>query len=278
MSEILARIGPLPVYTFGLTLGLGFLLAAMVVIREGRRRGIEAERMGDFLALGIVVGLLGARAVFVILNRQYYRTFPWEILLLPDGGLTFYGAVPAVLLLAWVWQREAGAFYRLLDALAPGVALGSAVAMVGSDLFGLKTELPWGITSPAGVEVHPLQVYWMIALYALFIILWRRRRQVRFDGEQFFLWLLGDGLIRFTAGFLREGERFWGMGYDQWAALLAVGLGILWLRRRLQAEDLREGEDLRYAKRQGPQLLEAVWWGLGLAMLVFGFYLRLGRL
>lgn len=277
MSEILARIGPLPVYTFGLSLGLGFLLAALVAIREGRRREIDPERMGDFLALGIVVGLLGARAVFVALNRQYYRTFPWEILLLQDGGLSFYGAVPAVILLAWAWQREAGAFYRLLDALAPGVALGSAVALVGSDLFGLRADLPWSVTSPAGVAVHPLQVYWMLALYGLFIVLWRRRREVRFDGEQFFLWLLADAFIRLAAGFLREGERFWGLGYDQWAALLAAGVGILWLRHRLQAQDLREGEEVRYPKRRRLQPLEAVWWGLGLAMLVFGFYLRLGR-
>lgn len=278
MSEVLVQIGPLPVYTFGLTLALGFLLAALVAIREGRRRGIPAERMGDFLAVGIVVGLVGARAGFVLLNRQYYRTFPWEILLLQDGGLTFYGAVPALLLLAWVWQRERGAFYRLLDALAPGVALGSAVALVGSDLFGRRTGLPWSVTSPAGVQVHPLQVYWLVALYLLFVFLWRRRRWIRFDGEQFLFWLVGDGLIRFGAGFLREGERFWRLGYDQWGALLAVGLGLLWLRGRLQGDDLPWEGDVRYATRGKPQLLEVFWWGLGLLMLVGGFYLRLGAL
>ncbi|BAS28636.1 prolipoprotein diacylglyceryl transferase [Limnochorda pilosa] len=276
MSEILVRLGPVPFFSFGLTLAAGFLLGAAVAIREGRRRGIPPERTGDFLVLSLVVGLLGARLVFVLLNRQYYRTFPWEVLLLQDGGLTFYGGLPAVIALAWTWQRGSGLFYRLLDALAPAAALAGAVALVGSDLFGRATGLPWGVTIPGGAPVHPLQAYWLAGLYALFVLLWRRRRSDRFDGEQFLYWLLGDGALRFGLGFLREGSRFWGLGYDQWAALLVLGIGWLWLRARSSAFDLQEEPGVRYAKGAGQEILEAAWWSLGLVVLVAGFYLRMG--
>lgn len=276
MSEILIQLGPVPVFSFGLTLAVGFLLAALVTIREGRRRGMQPERTGDFLVFAMVVGLLGARLAFVLLNRQYYRTFPWEVLLLQDGGLVFYGGLPAVVGLAWLWERRSGLFYRLLDALAPGVALGTAVALVGSDVFGRSTGLPWAVPAPSGVTVHPLQAYWLVATYLLFVGLWRRRRRDGFDGEQFLIWLVGDGLIRLAVGFLRESYRVWALGFDQWAALLAVSAGILWLQKRRRQVDLPKEPRVRYAKGTGQRVMEAAWWSLGLAMLVAGFYLRVG--
>lgn len=274
MSEILIQLGPVPVFTFGLALAAGFLLAALVTLREGRRRGIPPERTGDFLVFAMVAGLLGARLVFVLLNRQYYRTFPWEVLLLQDGGLVFYGGLPAVVGLAWLWERRSGLFYPLLDALAPGAALGTAVALVGSDIFGRSTGLPWAVLAPSGVAVHPLQAYWLVAAYLLFAGLWSRRRRDWFDGEQFLIWLVGDGLIRLAVGFLREGYRVWVLGFDQWAALLAVSVGILWFQKRRREADLRNEPRVRYPKGTGQRVMEAAWWSLGLAMLVAGFYLR----
>src|SRR5262249_21790721 len=95
------------------------------------------------------------------------------------------------------------------------------------------TTLPWGMSypyavvgwdKPPGVRVHPTPVYECLAYLAVFLVLWRMRRESLPDGAVFSTYLVLTGLARF----LVEVVRIHPPGAF---ALIAVGASILVLRR-----------------------------------------------
>ena len=103
-------------------------------------------------------------------------------------------------------------FWSFADALAPGLLVAQAVGRLGNwfnhELFGLPTDLPWGLeiesTNPAfpagladGTLFHPTFLYeivWNLAGAALIILL-ERRINLRW-GKAFAVYLIWYGLGR----------------------------------------------------------------------------------
>ena len=111
-------------------------------------------------------------------------------------------------------------FRRTLDALAPSLALGFAVASLGafaggSD-FGTPTNLPWAVTytsrlaslwngAPLGTPLHPVQIYAAFAELCIFVLLLgmiakRDKWKIR-GGEIMGAWLFLYGVMHFLSKF-----------------------------------------------------------------------------
>src|SRR5262245_44759234 len=55
------EIGPLSISLHGVFAGLGFVAGALLMLREVRRRGFDAEKVTSVLTWALVASLLGAR-------------------------------------------------------------------------------------------------------------------------------------------------------------------------------------------------------------------------
>lgn len=129
--------------------------------------------------------------------------------------------------------------------LAPGLLVAQAVGRIGNwfnhELFGLPTDLPWGLeiesSNPAfpqglaeGTLFHPTFLYELIwnLLGAAVIILLERRINLRW-GKAFAVYLIWYGVGRafFESIRVDPSEMLFGVRTNVWAAWAAVVLGIV---------------------------------------------------
>lgn len=130
-------------------------LVVFVAAAVGRVAGREQKiRIGDVLNDMLIVGVLVARSVFVAIWSDTYRSAPWSMLDIRDGGFTPWAGIAAALLVA-LWQGRRRAALR--KPLALGLAAG---ALVWAGMFGAirmmeNTALPAvALTTLAGEPVN----------------------------------------------------------------------------------------------------------------------------
>ena len=211
MHPILAKIGPLYVYSYGLMVAIGFAVATLLAYRHASDFGINKEKIIDLGMVMLIGGIIGARIVYVALNFQYYIRRPLEIINLARGGLVWYGAfIFGLIAAAWFLKRNRIVFWIAGDLFAPYLALAQAFGRIGCFLNGCC----YGSAAPPGFILdvvfpkesilrYPTQIFSAVALLLIFAILriWQKKRH--FNGEIF----LGYGLLysmkRFGVEFFR---------------------------------------------------------------------------
>ena len=259
-----------PVAVYGITMALGILAGLLVASWAAGKTGQNPEDYNIAL-LGIVLGLLGARAYYVIFSWDYYSRHPGEILDLRGGGLALYGsligAVAAVLIYCR-WKKLR--ILLVLDTACLGMVTGQIIGRWGNffnrEAFGEYTDNLFAMRLPLEavradevtplmhaheqvidgityIQVHPTFLYesmWNLGVLVLLVILTVRGKK-RFDGEIFLLYLLLYGIGRFWIEALRTDQLLipgTQIPVSQvLAAVLAAGslVLILILRRRKQA-------------------------------------------
>jgi phosphatidylglycerol:prolipoprotein diacylglycerol transferase len=170
MRPELFRIGPFAVHSYGLMLALGFGLGIVVLVRRGRARGLDAGRMIDLSLVMVVVGMLGGRLMYALTHWGEFAARPWRVLwpIQSNGmvglqGFVYYGgivlALPVAVLLVRRWRLDP---WKVLDAGAPGLALGTAVGRIGCFLNGccfgrpsLRGRLPPRLPGRGDLPRHP---------------------------------------------------------------------------------------------------------------------------
>lgn len=81
------------IYWYGIIITMGIALAILLVWRKRDKQKIEWNTIMDFVLVAIPVGILCARAYFVIFKWEYYSNHLSEILQLWNGGLAIYGGI-----------------------------------------------------------------------------------------------------------------------------------------------------------------------------------------
>jgi phosphatidylglycerol:prolipoprotein diacylglycerol transferase len=198
----------------------------------------------------IIAALVGAKLMLVVVDFDYFRSQPRELLSLVRAGGVFYGGLLAALGVAILLVRR----YQLriwttADLFAPGIALGHVVGRLGCLMagccYGTPTSMPWAITftnplaasnvgTPLGIPLHPTQLYDAGAeLLILVVLLATERRGKPFEGRTFWLYMLLYGISRFIVEFYRGDERgmIMGVSTSQFVSLLVVPLAIVMLLR-----------------------------------------------
>jgi phosphatidylglycerol:prolipoprotein diacylglycerol transferase len=240
MYPIAFYVGGHPISSFGLCVALGSLVAAWCGNRWFQRAGFPAGYVWRVYGWMMIAGVAGAKLWFAT-EAAVRGEATFGAALFQRTGVTFYGGLlggaAAVLLKGCLDEVPP---LRLLDALAPVVALGEAIGRIGcflaGDDYGVPTSLPWGIAFPEGhppahEPVHPTQLYesaWALAMTA-----WLGRR-VEKSRALFAEYLIFEGAARFAVEFLRTNPATLGpLTVFQIAALCWVGLGavLLWRAR-----------------------------------------------
>lgn len=215
MHPVLIQIGPVRIFSYGVMVVLGFLAAVWWSVRSGRRRGLAEDDVLDAAVWVFLPALVGARLLYVWLNRSDYTTL-LDLFRVWEGGMSFHGGllggVAGGLLYAW---RRGVSPWTLADVAAPGVALAYGIGRIGCLLngccYGAPTSLPWamrfhdlaagGLTPPS----HPTQIYSSLAGFAMFGLLVAMDRRTPFRGAVALAFVLLYSVYRFLIEFLRAG-------------------------------------------------------------------------
>lgn len=187
------QVGPLQIRFYGIAYVIAFLVGTAVASRHLARRGVPPPTTSDIAFWAIVFGLVGARLYFVVQSGWWwYLTHPQHIFAIWEGGMAFFGAIFAALIVLVVMARRHHInFWDLLDAGVLFAAAGQPIGRLGNvmngEILGPPSNLPWAIsyTNPASMAPHLGVAYQPANLYEaagtlciLGALLYLRRRGV----------------------------------------------------------------------------------------------------
>ncbi|GAA1693642.1 prolipoprotein diacylglyceryl transferase [Microbacterium sediminicola] len=250
-------LGPIRIHFYALCIIAGIIVAVLLTNHRLTRRGGEPWIVIDIALIAVPLAIIVARFyhVFTHPNDYFYAGHEWwnpfvqnAIWNVWDGGIAIYGALIGGGVGAWLGCRWTGIrFWTFADALAPGLLLAQAMGRLGNwfnhELFGLPTDLPWGLeiesTNPAfppglaeGTLFHPTFLYEMLwNLLGVVVLLWAGRKASMQWGKLFGLYLVwySAGRIVWESIRIDPSEIFLGIRVNVWAAIFGVliGLGIM---------------------------------------------------
>ena len=240
-NPIAFSIGPLAVRWYGLMYLVGFAAAWWLGQKRIRdnRAPITRKQFDDLIFFAVLGVILGGRLGYVLFYKPgYYAANPLEVFAIWQGGMSFHGGLIGVIAAMWLHARRNGvAFLRLADFIAPlcplGIAAGRMGNFINGELYGRVTDLPWGMVFRQAGDAprHPSQLYqFALEGLALFLLLWWFSSKPRSRGQVSALFLIGYGVLRFTAEFGREPDAFlgllaFGLSMGQWLCLPMIAAG-----------------------------------------------------
>ena len=192
-SPVALQLGPVSIRWYGIAYAVAFLVGGRLALAHARRRGIPARAANSIIFWGVAGGLIGARLYFVVQSGLlWYLTHPQHIFAFWEGGMAYFGAIFAALLVVIIASRRLNLnFWVLLDAAALFAAAGQPIGRIGNimngEILGPRSNLPWAFvyTNPhsmaphLGVPYQPAAAYeGLAALLILGLLLMVRRRVV----------------------------------------------------------------------------------------------------
>jgi len=257
MQPIFWQWNGFTISTYAVWMTIGLIVATIVSLGEARRQHLRSAFVLDAILAAVVVGVIAARAGYVIINWAYYQDHAAEIVRLWQGGLNWQAGLIGGSIGAWVIARRDTAPRTMLDLLTIGLPLAIACGWIGSYLsataygaelfpgdrfFFLASDLPdWrGLSNPR----WPTQLIGAAWAMILFVMLWFTRKKIWAAGTRYWLFVVAYSLGALLIGFTRGDEvpHFYGWRVDQLldALLVAAGAIGLWRVQRIGKRTMTE--------------------------------------
>ncbi len=257
MRPVLVHIGNIRLMSYTVFLDLAVLVGLWVAYRLARRYRLPQDSVLDAALWGIVAGMVGARAHFVLANWDYYAVRTGEILQFWKGGMAFGGGLIAGIAACWTFGRARRvSVWDLLDPLAPALAIGSALAWVGNLLAGSAYGRPGrGLGYLFLPDIYgyveyrfATQAVAAVVYAVLFAFLWYLLHRRPWPGLPFAAYLTLVGATQFALEFTRGDDTLLigGLRLAQWLDAAAVIAGvILIVALRRHARPAAEGTSIK---------------------------------
>ena len=204
LNRVAFSIGGVHIYWYGVCIAVGLCLALVFAFRHSIEFGVDPDSMVDVILIGVVLGIVSARAYYVAMAPFKYQSI-WEMIAIRDGGLAIYGGIiGGVITLLVVAKVKKIPAPVLLDLAGMGVIIGQCIGRWGNfmnrEAHGAVTEafLKMGLQDAAGVVTyyHPTFLYESVWNLIGFIGLHLFSKKRKFDGEVFLLYVAWYGLGR----------------------------------------------------------------------------------
>jgi len=251
MYPKLFQIGPVPVYSYGLMLGIAFLVGSSLFSRELKRYKID-ENYGVFITfLAIIGGLIGSKIFYIIeewnfgnSDKSFGSFFHSDVLFSPSG-LTFYGGLILSMILIIIYCRKKKlSFMQILDTMSPAAALAYGIARIGCHLSGdgcygvdvngtfwqfLGCSYSNGIVpTKAGELALPTPLIEFGAAIIIFAILWSMRKKIHYFGQLFYYYLILTGVERLLIEFVRLNPKIiFNLSQAQLISIIMIIFGLI---------------------------------------------------
>ena len=204
-------------YIAGILVGWWYLLKLL-----GQPGAPMARRHADDMVFYATIGIIvGGRLGYVIFYQPGLFLEPLKLLQLWEGGMSFHGGVIGVMLaILWLCRKEKLNWLRVHDYVACavpfGLFFGRVANFVNGELWGHRTDVPWGIvydmrdgTQPTGETFarHPSQLYeagleGLLVGLILWFLFWKTDARYQ-PGKLVGTFILGYGLSRWFVEFFR---------------------------------------------------------------------------
>ena len=166
MIPVLFDIGPVKVYSYGLMLGIAFLLGSYILSLELKRKKLDPAMGSTITIFAVVFGIAGAKLLFLFEEWDGFLKDPVGMAFSP-GGLTWYGGFIAAMTVVFFYIRSKKvSFLKIWDCLAVALIIAYGVGRIGCHLsgdgdYGTPTTLPWGTIYSHGTAkpTYMLQSY-----------------------------------------------------------------------------------------------------------------------
>ncbi len=258
MCPKLFQIGPIPVYSYGLMLAIGFICASYLLTKEFQRLKLNPEIASNITLIALIGGVAGSKILYLIEHWSSFIADP-SIAFSP-GGLTFYGGLILATFSIFMYLRKKKiSFLLAADLTSPGLILAYGIGRLGCHFagdgdYGFPTSLPWGtnyangtyppsqafrgfseITSqfpnnivPDTTPCHPTGVYEFLMCALLALFLWRIRLKTKPAGKLFMVYLMAASVERFSIEFMRINPRLlFGLSEAQLIAIALTAAGAI---------------------------------------------------
>lgn len=281
VDPYLIHIGAGGIRWYSLGFLFAFLFGYLIMNAFFKREKVDVKYLDSLLIYAFVAVLVGARLGHCLFYQpDYYLTADhWLEIFLPmeraaDGwhftgyeGLASHGAAIGVLIALWLYYRKHHVNpLWVVDRVVIVVALGGAFIRLGnlfnSEIYGVQTDLPWGIIFDRNHEVvpkHPTQLYEALSyllIFVVFLLVYVAKKGKLRNGVLFGWWLIALFGVRFLIEFVKEEQVDFekGMALDmgQWLSIPFIVLGavicILAYRGHFNQKIFIEGKDTVWIK------------------------------
>lgn len=254
MHPIIAKIGPLTIYSYGMMVAIAYAIGMYVAQKEALRKGISKNLMYDFAFYVVIGSLVGARLYYVaFFNPRSFIEEPLSLFKIWEGGLAIHGAILGGIITGIVFARfRKISFWDVADTMSPSLLLGQAIGRLGCFLngccFGTPTDSIWGVRFPKeslpdftyhGLRLHPVQLYELILNVLGFFALWFLRKRMPFKGGLFLAYLAMYALVRLIVSPFRGDNLYiWSTNIkiaDVLSAVMLVVVIIVFIRKAKHA-------------------------------------------
>lgn len=218
MRIILFNIFGIEIKSYGLMIAIGIIVASALLIRNGKKKGYNEDSLLNLIIFAVIGGILGGKGLFIITELKDIIKDP-SILLNFGYGFVIYGAIGGGALAVYLYcRKQKWNVLEILDMTVPGVAIAQGFGRIGCFLagccYGAETDLPISVVfpegglAPAGVHLHPTQIYSSIFDFILgFFLLYYYKKRNRENGKVLGMYLIIYSIGRFMVEFLRNDPR-----------------------------------------------------------------------
>ena len=254
MHPILFQIGGIPVFSYGVLVATGVLLACGMAVAAPRAWASTPTNSGAWEFTACWPRCSVAKIWLIATAWEYYSANPREIFsvtMFQSGG-TFYGGVfggiIGVILYAHFQKMPLLPVFDICSAAIPlGHSIGRLGCFMAGCCFGKPTDVAWGVTftnpvaaqlagTPLGIHLHPTQLYEAALEFLNFLFLvWLGKRQ-RFSGQIAGTYMILYGFERGILEFFRGDPGRTMMFHDSISlmqivsVILIAGGSLLWWR------------------------------------------------
>jgi len=217
--------------TWGTLVALGYALGTFLAWRRAKAKALDPNKVLDLAFWILIAAFIGARLFHVLFyDPFYYLAHPLDAIDPRKPGYSMFGGfIGAALMFTGFVRKQELNFLTYADALVWGLPWGIGIGRIGCFLIhdhpGTFTSFFLGVRYPDGLVRHDLGLYLSLIGFAtgmFFLILNRRPRG---PGFWLGLFMIIEGLTRFTLDFLRIADaRYFGLTPTQWLSIpLAIG-------------------------------------------------------
>lgn len=203
---------------YAIIIAVGFIIAAIYGLRRMKLFGLDSDRGIDVILAGMVGGLIGARAYYVIFSWENYKDDLLSIFAMREGGLAIYGGVIGAAVFGIIMCKIRGVkILPMLDIAAIGFLIGQGIGrwgnFVNAEAYGAEVSDNYLLgMSISGVDhlVHPCFLYESVWCLLGFVLLHLYTKHRKFDGEIGLMYLMWYGLERMIVEGLRVDSLYLG--------------------------------------------------------------------
>lgn len=250
MYNDLLKIGPFVIHSYGLLIGIGFLVAVFVAERRAPKNGMDPDAVVAFGLYCAVTGILGAKILYCIVNWKEFLQHPLQ--LMGTDGLVVYGGIIGGILCAVIYCKiKKSNFWDYFDLVLPSVALAQGFGRMGCFMagccYGEETHAWYGIAfthsnyAPNNVKLIPTQLISSAGMFCFaFLLFWyatKAKKAGQVGAAYLVLYSVGRFLVEFLRGDLVRGS-VGNLSTSQFISIFIFVAGIvIWLLRAKSSDE-----------------------------------------